>query len=226
VALGWLEIAKRTATFWDCRQAVMMTFSKVVCVAEFRAGAKELDRNVGAVGHGTECGHCGGRRLALSSMGIVVTVGRAEGGTAEAAAHGTRYWEIFEVGAFDIMTVPGITSVFVVGLVLGAERRATSTPQPLAFDRDGPTGWVVADELTWSPFRAMTPMLIAVLWTNALPALAREIRPEIAVASAPLDVTLAVDREGGGWLWTALRHRIASMCGAIRDKEIFRLRPS
>ena len=215
MALGWLKIAKRTATFWDCRQAVMMTFSKVVCVAEFRAGAKELDRNIGAVGKGTECGHCGGRRLALSSMGIVMTVGRAEGGTAEAAAHGTRYWEIFEVGAFDIMAVPGITSVLVVGLVLGAERRATSAPQPLAFDRDCPTGWVVADELAWSPFRAVTPMLVAVLWTNALPALAREIRPEIAVASAPLDVALTVDREGGGWLWTTLRHRIASLCGAV-----------
>ena len=58
MALGWLEIAKRAATFWDCREAVVMTFSKVVCVAKFRANTKSLietleqsatEQSVGAV---------------------------------------------------------------------------------------------------------------------------------------------------------------------------------
>ena len=105
-------------------------------------------------------------------MRIIVMVRRAEGGTAGTTAHRVHDGEFLPVGTLGVVAIPGVALVLMIGLVLIAEGRAAGTAVPLALDRDGSAGWVVADELTWPPLLAKTPVLVTMFWAYTLAALA------------------------------------------------------
>jgi hypothetical protein len=108
----------------------------------------------------------------MLGMCIIVTVCRAEGGPTRTAAHGVHDGEFLPVGALDVVTVPGVALVFMISLMLTAKGCAAGTAVPLALDRDGSAGRVVADELARPPLLAETPVLVAMFWAYALAALA------------------------------------------------------
>ena len=129
----------------------------------------------------------------------------AKGGATETTAHWVCDREVLKVHTLDVVAIPSITFVPVIGLMFYTEGRAAGTAEPLALDRDCSASRVVADKLTWSPLRAEASVLVTVLGTDTLTTLAGEVGPQVAVSGAALDVTLAADSEGGAGLATMCR---------------------
>lgn len=111
-----------------------------------------------------------------------------EGGAAKAAAHRFRDGEVLLVDALNVVAIPGVAFVLMIDLVLRAKRRAAGAAVPLAFYRNSSACRAVADELTWPSLLAEPAVLVAVLGTYTLAALAGKVGPEVTISGTVLDV--------------------------------------